>query len=102
VRARKARWFPLDEGREQSCLDGIGQFPAGNPPDAGLQPDVLVVPTVGDIALGRDPELEAVRPHASRERGRRNMIEVGGGESLAVSLMLPRRGGLIVNTMANV
>ena len=30
------------------------------------------------------------------------MIEVGGGESLAVSLMLPRRGGLIVNTMANV
>ena len=42
----------------------IGQFPAGNPPDAGLQPDVLVVSTVRDIALGRDAELEAVRAHA--------------------------------------
>jgi len=42
----------------------IGQFPAGDPPDAGLQPDVLVVPTVRDIALGRDAELEAVRAHA--------------------------------------
>jgi hypothetical protein len=42
----------------------IGQFPAGNPPDAGLQPDVLVVPTVRDIALGRDAELEAVQASA--------------------------------------
>jgi len=58
----------------------IGQFPAGNPPDAGLQPDILIVPAVRDIALGRDAELEAVRAHASRERGRRNMTEVGGGE----------------------
>jgi C-terminal processing protease CtpA/Prc len=58
----------------------IGQFPAGNPPDSGLQPDVLVVPTVRDIALGRDAELEAVRAHASRERGRRNVADVGGGE----------------------
>jgi C-terminal processing protease CtpA/Prc len=39
----------------------IGQFPEGERPDAGLQPDVLVVPTVKDIASGRDPELEAVR-----------------------------------------
>ncbi len=39
----------------------IGQFPDGDPPDAGLEPDVLVVPTIADIAAGRDAELEAVR-----------------------------------------
>ena len=39
----------------------IGQFPDGDRPDAGLQPDIVVVPTVNDIASGRDPELEAVR-----------------------------------------
>ena len=38
-----------------------GQFPDGDRPDAGLQPDILVVPTVKDIATGRDPEPEAVR-----------------------------------------
>jgi hypothetical protein len=49
----------------------IGQFPAGDPPDAGLQPDVLIVPTVRDIALGRDAELEAVRARGrpAREAG---------------------------------
>ena len=44
----------------------IGQFPEGDRPDAGLQPDVLVVPTVKDIASGRDPELEAVRARLRR------------------------------------
>jgi C-terminal processing protease CtpA/Prc len=39
----------------------IGQFPDGDRPDAGLQPDILIVPTVKDIAQGRDMELEAVR-----------------------------------------
>jgi len=39
----------------------IGQFPEGERPDAGLQPDVLVTPTAKDIAAGRDVELEAVR-----------------------------------------
>jgi hypothetical protein len=39
----------------------IGQFPDGERPDAGLEPDVLVVPAVSDIAGGRDAELEAVR-----------------------------------------
>jgi hypothetical protein len=39
----------------------IGQFPAGDRPDAGLQPDVLVVPTASDIARGRDAEMNAVR-----------------------------------------
>ena len=37
----------------------IGQFPDGDRPDAGLQPDILVVPTAIDIARGRDAELEA-------------------------------------------
>jgi hypothetical protein len=39
----------------------IGQFPDGERPDAGLEPDVLVVPTVSDIARGRDAEMDAVR-----------------------------------------
>jgi hypothetical protein len=44
----------------------IGQFPDGDRPDAGLQPDIVVVPTVKDIASGRDPELEAVRARLRR------------------------------------
>jgi len=44
----------------------IGQFPDGNQPDAGLQPDIVVVPTVQDIAEGRDAELEAVRARLRR------------------------------------
>jgi len=39
----------------------IGQFPEGDQPDAGLQPDILVTPTLTDIARGRDPEMNAVR-----------------------------------------
>jgi hypothetical protein len=50
----------------------IGQFPDGVRPDAGLQPDIFVVPTVNDIARGRDAELDAVRiqvrRHALRKR----------------------------------
>jgi hypothetical protein len=46
----------------------IGQFPDGNVPDAGLQPDILVVPTITDIASGRDSELEAVRARVRRPR----------------------------------
>jgi hypothetical protein len=40
----------------------IGQFPvaATLQPDAGLELDVLVRPTIEDIASGRDAELEAV------------------------------------------
>ena len=44
----------------------IGQFPDGDRPDAGLQPDILVAPTVDDIAQGRDAELEAVRAQLTR------------------------------------
>jgi hypothetical protein len=39
----------------------IGSFPKGSRPDAGLKPDVLVVPTVSDIAQGSDAEMDAVR-----------------------------------------
>jgi hypothetical protein len=45
----------------------IGQFPDGDPPDAGLQPDILVIPTVADIARGRDAELEAVLSRVRRQ-----------------------------------
>jgi hypothetical protein len=40
----------------------IGQFPvsAAPLPDAGIEPDLLVVPTIEDVASGRDAELEAV------------------------------------------
>lgn len=47
----------------------IGQFAMGDLPDAGLKPDILVTPTVKDIALGRDAELNAVRSEIQlRER----------------------------------
>ena len=38
----------------------VGTFPATPQPDAGLTPDVLVVPTVEDIVKGRDAEMAAV------------------------------------------
>lgn len=37
----------------------VGYFPPGNPADAGLEPDVRVVPSVQDIAAGRDSAFEA-------------------------------------------
>ena len=39
----------------------IGYFPEGAQPDAGLDPDVAVVPTIHDVAAGRDVEMEAVQ-----------------------------------------
>ena len=44
----------------------IGQFRDGVWPDAGLQPDIFVAPTVNDIAQGRDSELNAVRARIRR------------------------------------
>lgn len=44
----------------------IGLFPDGERPDGGVQPDVLVVPTVRDIANGRDAEMDAVGTRAHR------------------------------------
>ncbi|MFN0057769.1 MAG: S41 family peptidase [Planctomycetota bacterium] len=45
----------------------IGQFPDGERPDAGLQPDIFVAPTVKDIASGRDAELDAVQALMHRD-----------------------------------
>ncbi|GAA4009745.1 S41 family peptidase [Sphingomonas humi] len=36
----------------------VGYFPGGNQPDEGLRPDVAVMPTIADIAAGRDPVLD--------------------------------------------
>lgn len=46
----------------------IGQFPDGDRVDAGLQPDILVTPTVDDISSGRDAELDAVLARLRRPR----------------------------------
>ncbi len=51
----------LPNSRIELDLPLIGQFPETERPDAGLQPDLLVTPTVGDIATGRDAEMEAVK-----------------------------------------
>lgn len=45
----------------------IAGLPSTAEPDAGVEPDLLVQPTIGDVAAGRDAELEAVR-HAIRQR----------------------------------
>jgi C-terminal processing protease CtpA/Prc len=45
----------------------IGQFPAGDPPDAGLEPDIAVQTTIDAIAAGRDAELGAVMEAISRQ-----------------------------------
>jgi hypothetical protein len=39
----------------------IGQFPRDERPDAGVTPDVLVSPSIADVAAGRDAELATVR-----------------------------------------
>ncbi|WP_119718417.1 S41 family peptidase [Cognatilysobacter tabacisoli] len=44
----------------------IATFPPGQPPDAGLMPDVLVNASAADIAAGRDVEMAAVRAALAR------------------------------------
>lgn len=44
----------------------IGQFPQEPMPDAGITPDILVVPTLADVASGRDAEMEAVLAREAR------------------------------------
>jgi hypothetical protein len=36
----------------------IARFPSAPMPDAGIEPDILIAPTAGDIASGRDAALE--------------------------------------------
>ncbi len=42
----------------EADLPLIGTFPRQPKPDAGLEPDVAITPTIEDIAAGRDPVLE--------------------------------------------
>jgi len=49
----------------------IARFPAANPPDARLLPDLPVTPTVEDIVAGKDAELVAVRKHLQIDGGKR-------------------------------
>lgn len=51
----------LPNSRIEIDLPLIGQFPTEARPDAGLDPDVWVRPSVEDIAAGRDAEMTAVR-----------------------------------------
>jgi hypothetical protein len=51
----------LPNSRLEIDLPLIGQFPVEPQPDAGLQPDIRVRPSVAAIAAGHDGELEAVR-----------------------------------------
>ena len=46
----------------------IGQFPVGEAPDAGIEPDVFVKPKASDIAFGRDAELDAVKQILKRKK----------------------------------
>lgn len=45
----------------------IGTFPASPQPDAGLQPDIHVQPSIQDIANGVDSELAAVQKAMAKE-----------------------------------
>ncbi len=51
----------LPNSKIEMDLPLIGTFRDGDRPDAGLEPDIKVTPTVEDIALGRDAEMEAVK-----------------------------------------
>lgn len=51
----------LPHTRIEMDLPLIARFPDGNPPDAGITPDIRVTPTPQDIAAGTDVEMAAVR-----------------------------------------
>jgi Peptidase family S41 len=51
----------LPHSKIEVDLPLIGRFPRKEMPDAGITPDVLVEPTVDDIARGTDAEMEAVK-----------------------------------------
>ena len=51
----------LPNSKVEVDLPLIGTFPIGRRPDAGITPDVVVRPSVRDIAQGIDTELAAVR-----------------------------------------
>lgn len=51
----------LPSSKIEIDLPLIGQFPATESPDAGIDPDIYVKVTASDIAAGRDAEMEAVK-----------------------------------------
>jgi hypothetical protein len=51
----------LPHTRIEMDLPLIARFPDGEPPDAGIAPDIRVTPTPQDIAAGTDVEMAAVR-----------------------------------------
>ena len=50
----------LPETGLEADLPLIGTFPLAAQPDAGIVPDHLIIPTVADLAAGRDPVLATV------------------------------------------
>lgn len=70
----------LPHSKIELDLPLIGTFPATPMPDSGLTPDILVAPTIADIAAGRDAVLNRVHallnPQARRRRSQpRSVLE---------------------------
>ena len=65
----------LPHSKIELDLPLIATFPATPMPDSGLTPDLLVAPTLADIAAGRDVVLNRIHalssPHARHRRTRR-------------------------------
>ena len=57
----------LPNSKIELDLPLIATFPDGDRPDAGLEPEIKITPTVEDIALGRDAEMEAVRARLKKK-----------------------------------
>ena len=56
----------LPKSRIEVDLPVIGYYARRDRPDAGLTPDILVRHLPEDVAVGRDPEMDAVRRELSR------------------------------------
>ncbi|HEX8702241.1 MAG TPA: S41 family peptidase [Myxococcaceae bacterium] len=50
----------LPRSKIEVDLPLIGQYPLGDKPDAGIEPDIAITPRVQDIARGVDTELETL------------------------------------------
>ena len=67
-------WLTLPASGVAVDIPLVATFAPGEPPDAGVTPDVLVLPRFADAQAGRDTTLEAARALLQREAQRR-----GGG-----------------------
>lgn len=54
-------WLTLPASGVAVDIPLVAHFAPGDPPDAGVTPDVVVEPRFADVQAGRDPELEAAR-----------------------------------------